>query len=73
MKIIPAVNDKDEWPSSSFLAYQPTRSNMSKPVALLIIIGLFPLFVPVALISLLIIGASHIVELWYQALGVLRE
>jgi len=74
MKIIPAVSDEDEWPiASAHLLYQPPKSNMSKPLAALVIVALFPLFLPVAAVWLLVIAAARIVEWWYQALEELKH
>lgn len=75
MNIIPAVSIEDESPSPRLNVYQlaPRSSYMSKPVALLIVISLFPIFVPVALMWLLFIAASSVTELWYRALEDLRS
>jgi hypothetical protein len=75
VNIIPAVSIEDESPSPSCNVYQlaPRPNDMSKPVALLTVIGLFPVFIPVALVWLIFIGASWVTELWYRALEELQS
>jgi hypothetical protein len=75
MNIIPAVSIEDESPSPSRNIYQlaPWPNNMSKPLALLTVIGLFPVFLPVALVWLVFIAASWVTELWYRALEELQS
>ena len=70
MNIIPAVSIEDESPSPSRNIYSlsPQSYNMSKPVALLTVIGLFPIYIPVALVWLVFIAASWVTEVWYRAL-----
>lgn len=46
---------------------------MNKWTAAAVLIGLTPVFVPVAIIWLCFILASHVMETWYRALEVLRQ
>jgi hypothetical protein len=75
MNIIPAVSIEDESPSPRVNIYQlaPRPNNMSKPVAALVVVGLFPLFLPVALVWLIFIVASWLTEFWYRALEDLKS
>ena len=69
MNIIPAVSVEDKSPSPGVsiyhLALRPNK--MSKPVAVLVVVGLCPFLIPVALIWGLFIGATWLTELWYRA------